>query len=140
MFWSRSNGGTGVLGVRVDDRDCNPPYWDRWQAEVAVTSGWNHIVLRVGERWAIDSGLSYSSVKWLMIFFQDGGSDYNPVAGMKVAIANVYATTDAIDIIPAYPDCERIEVSKEGKKKSWAINTITPATVFMSIFPLIRWI
>ena len=82
-------------------------------------SGWNHIVLRVGERWQVDSGLSYSSIKWLMIFFQDGGSDYNPVAGMKVAIANVYATTDAIDIIPDYPDYDIIEVSKEGKKKSW---------------------
>lgn len=45
VFWSRSNGGTGVLGVRVDDRDGNPPYGDRWQAEVAVTNGWNTIVL-----------------------------------------------------------------------------------------------
>ena len=45
VFWSRSNGGTGVLGVRVDDRDRNPPYGDRWQAEVSVTNGWNTIVL-----------------------------------------------------------------------------------------------
>ena len=52
--WPRSNGGAGVLGVRVDDRDDNPPYNDRWQAEVAVTNGWNTIVL--DRDWLVTPG------------------------------------------------------------------------------------
>ena len=45
LFWPRRNGGTGILGVRVDDRSGNSPYDDRWQTEVEVTNGWNTLVL-----------------------------------------------------------------------------------------------
>lgn len=45
VFWPRSNGGAGIVGIRVDDRTGNPPYGDRWQAEVGITNGWNTIVL-----------------------------------------------------------------------------------------------
>ena len=81
--------------------------------------GWNHIVLRIGENWQKDSGFSFAEVKWLMIYFQDGGDAYNPIAGMKAAIANVYATTDAIDILPDAPDYALTVASREGKTKSW---------------------
>lgn len=54
IFWPRSNGGPGILGVRVDDRDGNPPYNDRWQTEVAVTNGWNTIVL--DRDWLVTPG------------------------------------------------------------------------------------
>lgn len=54
VFWPRSNGRTGILGIRVDDRHDNPPYNDRWQAEVPVTNGWNTIVLDEG--WLVTPG------------------------------------------------------------------------------------
>lgn len=45
VYWPQRNGGDGILGFRIDDRPGNPPYADRWQTEVAVTSGWNTVVL-----------------------------------------------------------------------------------------------
>ena len=49
IYWPKSNGGDGILGVRIDDRPGNPSYTDRWQTEVAVTNGWNTVVL--AEAW-----------------------------------------------------------------------------------------
>lgn len=49
VYWPRKNGRSGILGVRVDDRADNPPYGDRWQAEVPVTNGWNTIL--VNDDW-----------------------------------------------------------------------------------------
>lgn len=63
IYWPRRNGGEGVLGVRIDDRSGNPPYNDRWQAEVRVTNGWNTIVLdqswlqTPGGRWMDGHGI-----------------------------------------------------------------------------------
>ena len=45
IYWPRSNGGDGILGVRIDDRGGNPPYDERWQTDVRVTNGWNTLVL-----------------------------------------------------------------------------------------------
>ena len=46
--------GPGILGIRVDDRNGNPPYDDRWQTEVDVTNGWNVLVL--DRDWLITPG------------------------------------------------------------------------------------
>ena len=45
IYWPWRNDGSGILGVRIDDRSGNPPYDDRWQTEVEVTNGWNSLVL-----------------------------------------------------------------------------------------------
>lgn len=44
VYWPANNGTPAVLGVRVDDREGNPPYGDRYQAELPVTNGWNRLV------------------------------------------------------------------------------------------------
>ena len=54
VYWPRRNGRAGVLGIRVDDRKDNPPYNDRWQAEVAVSNGWNTIIL--DRDWLVTPG------------------------------------------------------------------------------------
>lgn len=54
IFWPKRNGGPGILGIRVDDRNGNPPYDDRWQTEVDVTNGWNVLVL--DRDWLITPG------------------------------------------------------------------------------------
>ena len=45
IYWPRRYGVGGIMGIRIDDLPGNPPYDDRWQAEVAVTNGWNTLVL-----------------------------------------------------------------------------------------------
>lgn len=45
IYWPRRNGVGGIMGIRIDDLPGNPPYDDRWQADVAVTNGWNTLVL-----------------------------------------------------------------------------------------------
>ncbi len=54
VYWPRRNGGDGILGIRVDDRNGNPPYGDRWQAEVPVRKGWNTLVL--DRDWLVTPG------------------------------------------------------------------------------------
>lgn len=49
VYWPAKNGTPAVLGVRVDDRPGNPPYGDRYQAEMEVTNGWNR--LRIEQDW-----------------------------------------------------------------------------------------
>ena len=45
VYWPETNGLPAVLGVRVDDRRGNPPYGDRYQAELEVTNGWNRLLV-----------------------------------------------------------------------------------------------
>lgn len=45
VYWPRKNGTPAMLGVRVDDRKDNPPYGDRYQAELTVSNGWNHLIV-----------------------------------------------------------------------------------------------
>lgn len=83
VFWPRRNGGAGVLGVRVDDRDGNPPYGDRWQAEVAVTNGWNHIVL--DRDWLVTPGGRQMDARrirtWGVFFVSSPKTNYFGLAG-----------------------------------------------------------
>lgn len=49
IYWPAENGEKGVIGVRVDDREGNPPYAERFQAEIGVREGWNRVIL--SEKW-----------------------------------------------------------------------------------------
>ena len=92
----------------------------RFDIEDQITkSGWNHISLKPGDRWQVDSELTYKTIKWAMINFQDGGNGYNPIAGQKVAIANICGVKEEIDRAPAWPEYEHIKAS-EGKKDYWS--------------------
>lgn len=92
----------------------------RFDFEDQITkSGWNHISIKVGSNWQCDTGFSYKDVQWAMIFFQDGGSDYNPIAGQKVALANICGLKEEIDRAPAWPEYEHIKAS-EGVKDFWS--------------------
>ncbi|MBR6509034.1 MAG: hypothetical protein IKT38_00315 [Clostridia bacterium] len=98
----------------------------RFDIENQITkSGWNHILLKPGDRWSVDSGFTYTTIKWAMINFQDGGSGYNPIAGQKVAIANICGLKEEIDRTPAWPEYEHIKASREGKKDFWGKYTNT---------------
>ena len=81
--------------------------------------GWNHISLKKSDRWQCDTGFGYGGVTYLMIFFQDGGNDYNPISGQKVAIANVYGTSEEIDHIPDWPEEEHVELLKSADANWW---------------------
>lgn len=81
--------------------------------------GWNHISLKKSDRWQCDTGFGYGGVTYMMIFFQDGGNDYNPISGSKVAIANVYGTSEEIDRIPDWPEYTHIEAVKSGEINWW---------------------
>lgn len=86
VFWPRRNGGAGVLGVRVDDRDGNPSYGDRWQAEVAVTNGWNHIVL--DRDWLVTPGGRQMDARrirtWGVFFVSSPKTNYFGLAGANL--------------------------------------------------------
>ncbi|MBO4468548.1 MAG: hypothetical protein J5766_04545, partial [Clostridia bacterium] len=92
-------------------------------ASQVTKNGWNHITLDKGNYWSKDSSFTYNSVKWAMIVFQDGGSAPNPIAGQKVAIANVVASPAEIDRVPATPDNFVQAISMEGKRTDWGAST-----------------
>ena len=92
----------------------------RFDIEDQITkSGWNHISLKPEDRWNVDSQLTYKTIKWAMINFQDGANEANPIAGQKVALVNVCGLKDEIDRTPAWPEYEHIKAS-EGKKDYWS--------------------
>ncbi len=86
VFWPRRNGGAGVLGIRVDDRDGNPPYDNRWQAEVAVTNGWNHIVL--DRDWLVTPGGRQMDARriraWGVFFVSSPKTNYFGLTGANL--------------------------------------------------------
>lgn len=88
IFWPRHNGGAGVLGIRVDDRDDNPPYGDRWQAEVAVTNGWNTIVL--DRDWLLTPEGREMDVRdirtWGVFFVSSPKTNYFGLAGARLLV------------------------------------------------------
>ncbi|MBO4467765.1 MAG: hypothetical protein J5766_00555, partial [Clostridia bacterium] len=92
------------------------------------TSGWNHVALQMESKWFIDSGFTSTAIKWMMINFQDGGSDPNPIGSTMVRIANIGADYAEYSKLPALPKYE-ILVSESGSrattwgdKYSWAID------------------
>ena len=88
IFWPKSNGGDGVLGIRVDDREDNPPYGDRWQAEVSVTNGWNDIVL--DRDWLITPGGREMDVRrirtWGVFFVSSPKTNYFGLAEARLLV------------------------------------------------------
>lgn len=88
VYWPRSNGGPGLLGIRVDDRDGNPPYDDRWQAEVPVTNGWNTIVLDCD--WLVTSGGRGMDVRhirtWGVFWVSSPKTNYFGLAGARLLV------------------------------------------------------
>lgn len=77
----------------------------RFDFENQIThSGWNHVVLEKSSRWHVDSGFIYSGTKWVMIFFQDGGSDINPIGDTEVRIANIVGTYAEHYYLPELPE------------------------------------
>ena len=88
VYWPRSNGGSGILGIRVDDRDGNPPYDDRWQAEVPVTNGWNTILL--DRDWLVTPGGRGMDVQhirtWGVFFVSSPRSNSFGLAGARLLV------------------------------------------------------
>lgn len=86
VFWPRRNGTAGVLGIRVDDRDGNPPYDDRWQAEVPVTNGWNTILL--DHDWLVTPGGRRMDVRhirsWGVFFVSSPKTNYFGLARARL--------------------------------------------------------
>ncbi len=88
-------------------------------ANQIIQSGWNHIALPKSSRWQCDSGFDYDAVTYAMIFFQDGADEYDPISGSKVAIANLYGTTEEINNLPDWPEYEHLEMSRNGVTNYW---------------------
>lgn len=53
IFWSGD--GSTVMALRIDDREGNPAYADRFQKEITVTQGWNRVQIPASE-WGRTSG------------------------------------------------------------------------------------
>ena len=100
---------TAVKGKRINfataSSDNKTKTRIRFDFENQITrSGWNHIVLEKTARWHVDTGFIYSGTKWVMIFFQDGGTDINPIADTEVRIANVVGTYAEHYYLPELPE------------------------------------
>lgn len=113
-----------VNGKRIDFAlSCNDIKTEtriRFDIEDQITkSGWNHISLEPKDRWQVDSGFTYKQTKWAMIFFQDGGEGFNPLAGSNVAIANMTAFREEIDRLPEWPTYNHVKVDRNGVKNWW---------------------
>ena len=118
---------TAVAGKRINfalsNSDVKTKVRIRFDIEDQITkSGWNHITLKKSARWQCDSGFNYDAVKWIMIFFQDGGDGHNPMSGSKVAMANLCGTKEEIDRLPDWPEYEHVELSRKGKTNWWGSN------------------
>ena len=86
IYWPRSNGGNGVVGIRIDDRPGNPSYGDRWQTERTVTNGWNVLVL--DESWLRTPGgreMDFDRIRtWGVFILSSPKTNYFGVRGVRL--------------------------------------------------------
>ena len=124
---------SAVAGKRINfnlaSSDVKTQIRIRFDIEDQITkSGWNHIVLEKASRWQVDKDFTYKSIKWIMINFQDGGNETNPIGSTVTRVANLGLDYAEYSKLPALPKYE-VLISESGStpkrwgdKYSWALD------------------
>lgn len=120
---------SGVAGKRINfclaSSDKKTSTRIRFDFENQITkSGWNHIILDKGARWQVDSGFTYTAVKWVLVGFQDGGSEPNPMKNTVVKIANICGCYAPYRYNPELPDNVVAQLGKAEDGTDSRVNTV----------------
>ncbi len=87
LFWPPES--SAVLAIRVDDREGNPPYAERFQREFTVTQGWNLVEIPAAELRQTPGGhpLALAAVRqWGVFLVSDMPFDYFLIGPVRLVM------------------------------------------------------